>query len=274
MIDVCTPEFFQRTAGFGLETETPVFVFGLPRSGTTLIEQVLASHSRVYGAGEIRLAFESMDALAGPDVAPIEGLCRLDAATARRLASTHLERLRALNPAAARIVNKTPDDYLFLGLLATMFPRAKFIHCRRNLRDVAISCWMTAFRDLRWVNDQQHIASQFNAYQRLMQHWRRVLTVPLLEVDYEETVVNLEGVARRLVAWCGLEWEPACLDFHLVKRPVGTASAVQVRRPVYATSAGRWKHYEQSLSSLLRLDSPRLVHAFVSSGKQPRLAGQ
>ncbi len=251
MIAVCTPEFFQRTAGSGLDTEAPVFVFGLPRSGTTLIEQVLAGHSRVFAAGELNLAFETMHALAGPGMEPLEGLRRLDAGTARRLASAHLERLRALDPAALRTVNKTPENYLFLGLLAAIFPRAKFIHCRRDLRDVAISCWMTAFRDLRWVNDRQQIASRFHAYQRLMEHWRSVLPVPLLDVDYEEAVADLDGAARRLVAWCGLEWEPACLDFHLAKRPVGTASAVQVRRPLYTTSVGRWKHYEKSLAALL-----------------------
>ena len=260
MIAVCTPEFFQRTAGSGLDTEAPVFVFGLPRSGTTLIEQVLAGHSRVFAAGELNLAFETMHALAGPGMEPLEGLRRLDAGTARRLASAHLERLRALDPAALRTVNKTPENYLFLGLLAAIFPRAKFIHCRRDLRDVAISCWMTAFRDLRWVNDRQQIASRFHAYQRLMEHWRSVLPVPLLDVDYEEAVADLDGAARRLVAWCGLEWEPACLDFHLAKRPVGTASAVQVRRPLYTTSVGRWKHYEKSLAALLERDWRRVKH--------------
>ena len=107
-----------------------------------------------------------------------------------------------------------------------------------------------AFREVRWANDQQHIASRFHEYQRIMEHWRKVLPVPLLEVDYEETVADLEGVARRLVAWCGLAWEPACLEFHQAKRPVRTASAVQVRQPVFRTSVGRWKHYEQALASL------------------------
>ena len=145
--------------------------------------------------------------------------------TAHRLASRHLERLRALNPTALRIVDKMPENYLYLGLLASLFPRAKFIHCRRDLRDVAVSCWMTHFQDIRWANDQQHIASRFHEYQRMMEHWRKVLPVPLLEVDYEETVADLEGVARRLVAWCGLAWEPSCLEFHQAKRPVRTASA-------------------------------------------------
>jgi hypothetical protein len=110
---------------------------------------------------------------------------------------------------------------------------------------------MTHFQDLRWANDQQHMASRFHEYQRLMEHWRRVLPVPLLEVDYEETVAGLEGVARKLVDWCRLAWEPACLDFRQAKRPVRTASAVQVRRPLFGTSVGRWKHYRQSLAPLL-----------------------
>ena len=171
--------------------------------------------------------------------------------TAQRLASWHLQKLRELNPAALRIVDKRPENYLFLGLLASLFPRAKFIHCRRDLRDVAVSCWKVHFQEVRWANDQGHIASRFHEYQRLMEHWRAVLPVPLLEVDYEETVADLEGVARRLVGWCGLEWEPRCLEFHQTKRPVRTASTVQVRQPVFRTSVGRWRHYEHALASLL-----------------------
>jgi len=250
MIKVCTPDFFERIRGFGLDSELPVFVVGLPRSGTTLVEQVLASHSRVFGAGEIKLADDTMAALGGQDGDLIESLRQLDRQTAQRLALEHLEALRALNHAALRIVDKLPENYLCLGALASLFPRAKLIHCRRDLRDVAVSCWITHFQEVRWANDQQHIASRFHEYQRIMEHWRKVLPVPLLEVDYEETVADLEGVARKLVAWCGLAWEPACLEFHRTKRPVRTASAVQVRQPVFRTSVGRWRHYEQALASL------------------------
>jgi tetratricopeptide (TPR) repeat protein len=250
LIKVSTPDFFQRVRGFGLDSDVPVFVVGLPRSGTTLIEQILASHSQVFGAGEIKLARDGMAALGGEGGDAVEGLRRLDRPTARRLASRHLERLRALDHAALRIVDKMPENYLYLGLLASLFPRAKFIHCRRDLRDVAVSCWMTHFREIRWASDGQEIASRFHEYQRLMEHWRKVLPAPLLEVDYEETVADLEGVARKLVAWCGLAWEPACLAFHQAKRPVRTASAVQVRQPVYGRSVGRWKHYEHVLDSL------------------------
>jgi tetratricopeptide (TPR) repeat protein len=250
MIAACTPDFFRRLRGFGLESELPVFVVGLPRSGTTLIEQVLASHSQVFGAGEIKLYGDTMAALGGQGANFIEGLRRLDGQTARRLASRHLERIGALNHTALRIVNKLPDNYLFLGLLAGLFPRAKFIHCRRDLRDAAVSCWMTHFQEIHWASDQQHIASRFHQYQRMMEHWRKVLPVPLLEADYEETVADLEGAARKLVAWCGLAWEPACLEFHQAKRPVRTASAIQVRQPIFRTSVGRWKHYELALASL------------------------
>ena len=117
---------------------------------------------------------------------------------------------------------------------------------------------MTRFREIRWANDPQHIASRFCAYQRLMEHWRKVLPAPLLEVDYEETVADLESVARRLVAWCGLEWEPQCLEFHRTKRPVLTVSAVQVRQPVFRTSVQRWKHYEAELGPLFALLSPAI----------------
>jgi tetratricopeptide (TPR) repeat protein len=250
MIAISTPDFFQRVRGFGLESELPVFVVGLPRSGTTLVEQILAGHSQVFGAGESNLVRETMAALGGQDAESVEGLGRLDRATAARLAARHLESLRGWHRTALRIVDKTPDNYFFLGLLATLFPRAKLIHCRRDLRDVAVSCWMTHFKELRWANDQQHIVSRFHEYQRMMEHWRKVLPAPLLEVDYEETVADLEGVARKLVAWCGLPWEPACLEFHRTRRPVRTASAVQVRQPVFKTSKGRWKNYRQVLAPL------------------------
>jgi tetratricopeptide (TPR) repeat protein len=255
MIDVCTPDFFQRVRGFGLDTELPVFVVGLPRSGTTLVEQILASHSQVFGAGEIALGRDTMAALGEKGADCIDGLRRLDRPTAIRLASRHLDSLRALHGTALRIVDKMPDNFFSLGLLASLFPRAKLIHCRRDLRDVAVSCWMTHFREVRWASDPQHIASRFHQYRRMMAHWRKVLPVPLLEVDYEETVADLEGVARKLVAHCGLAWEPACLEFQRAKRPVRTASTVRVREPVFKTSVERWRHYEQALAPLFaRLD--------------------
>jgi tetratricopeptide (TPR) repeat protein len=253
LIAAFTPEYFAGVRGFGLQSERPVFIVGLPRSGTTLIEQVMASHSQVFGAGELRYVrdtFEALPQALNREGTPAECLPWLDRATCGWVAQRHLDRLRALNEPAPRITDKLPDNYLYLGLIATLFPRAKLIHCRRDLRDVAVSCWMTHFRQIRWASDPEHIASRFHEYQRLMDHWRQVLPAPLLEVDYEETVDDLDGVARRLVAWCGLDWEPACLAFHENRRPVRTASVTQVRQPIYKKSVARWKHYENALASL------------------------
>jgi tetratricopeptide (TPR) repeat protein len=247
-------DLFRRIDRGGLDTRRPVFVFGLPRSGTTLVEQVLASHPRIHGAGELRLArqtFEAIPAALDREKTPLDCVPHLDAATVRRLAGPYLDRLQALDGGGAeRVVDKMPDNYLYLGLLAVLFPRATFIHCRRDLRDVAVSCWMTDFRSIRWANDPEHIAGRFRQYRRLMDHWQAVLPVPVYQVDYEETVTDLEGVARRLVAACGQEWDPACLEFHRTQRPVRTASVTQVREPVYTRSVARWKHYERDLAGL------------------------
>jgi hypothetical protein len=167
------------------------------------------------------------------------------------LAGRHLDALRKLDGGRAdRIVDKMPDNYLYLGLLAAMFPNAVFIHCRRDLRDVAVSCWMTDFRSIRWANDPMHLASRFGQYRRLMDHWQTVLLATIHEVHYEDSVTDLEGVARRLLTACGQEWDPACLEFHRTQRPVRTASVSQVRQPVYRRSLARWKNYENELSEL------------------------
>jgi tetratricopeptide (TPR) repeat protein len=263
MLETCTPAFFERLRGLGSDSERPVFIVGLPRSGTTLIEQILASHSQVYGAGELRFAREDFESLPtvmsatavtavareGSDPA-MPYLVRIDRDAIQTIAQRHLERLHGLNTTALRVADKMPDNYMYLGMLAVLFPKAKFIHSRRDLRDIAVSCWMTNFRQIRWANDPDHIASRFRNYQRLMDHWRETLPVPLLHIDYEDTVADLESVARRLVSWCGLEWEPACLEFHQTERPVRTASVTQVRQPIYTRSVARWKHYEPALSSL------------------------
>src|SRR3954449_8322715 len=122
----------------------------------------------------------------GRDAGAVECLGRLDRGTARLLAERHLDGPREQHAQASHVVDKMPDNYLYLGLLAALFPRAKFIHCRRDLRDVAVSCWMTNFRQIRWANDPDHIASRFEEYRRIMAHWKRALPVPLLEIDYEE----------------------------------------------------------------------------------------
>jgi len=248
------PAFFARTAGAGLDTRRPVFIVGLPRSGTTLIEQILASHPAVHGAGELALAQQMYDSLPTSlktDVTPIECVAKLDAAMVRQLASAYFNRLRSLTgDRAERVVDKMPENYKHLGLLSALFPNATIIHCRRDLRDVALSCWMTDFQSVLWAHDPAHIAAAFRVYQRLMDHWRTALPATIHEVNYEETVSDLEGVARRLLAALGLDWDPACLEFHRTPRAIRTGSLHQVRQPLYRQSVGRWKQYHNELADL------------------------
>ena len=248
------PEFFRRTAGLGLDTRRPVFVFGLPRSGTTLVEQILSSHPRIFGAGERtfgRRSFERMPAILGSDGPPVECLASLDECSIKRLAGEHLGKLNALDLGRHdRIVDKLPDNYLYIGLLAAMFPKAVFIHCRRDPRDVAVSCWMSDFRSIRWANDAGQLASRIRQYRRLVEHWGRVFPAPVLTIEYADVVSDLEGVARRLLDACQLEWDPACLEFYRSKRVVRTASVVQVRQPIYTSSLDRWRHYQHDLGDL------------------------
>jgi tetratricopeptide (TPR) repeat protein len=247
-------EFFRRTAGMGLETSRPVFIVGLPRSGTTLIEQILSSHPKVFGAGERlfgRRTFEKLPSVARPGASPMDCVGSLDEYALKRLAGEHLGELNALDSGRFdRIVDKLPDNYLYMGLLAALFPNATFIHCRRDLRDVAVSCWMSDFRSVRWANDQEHIASKFLHYRRLIDHWKDARPATFLEIKYEDTVADLERVARRLLDACKLEWDPACLEFHRTQRHVRTASLTQVRQPIYTSSVARWKNYEAELGEL------------------------
>ncbi len=243
MLSTFTPAFFTKVRGWGLETDRPVFVVGLPRSGTTLVEQILASHPRVFGAGELRLVKQTFKAMGGT----VDGL---GPDVLKAMARRHLDELSILNGSADRIVDKMPENYLYLGLIAAMFPNARLIHCRRDVRDVALSCWLTDFGQVRWACDLDHVASRIIEYRRVMDHWRRALPSPILEIDYEAIVADLETSARALIDWCGLEWAPACLDFHNTRRAVRTVSVAQVRAPIYNSSVGRWRNYEASLASL------------------------
>jgi tetratricopeptide (TPR) repeat protein len=253
LIESFSPVFFDQVRGLGIDTERPVFIVGLPRSGTTLTEQILASHPRVHGAGELKLArqiFESLPGAALYGGMPFDFLPSLDHERVQSLGRRYSNELTAINQEADRVVDKMPDNTIYLGLIATVFPGAKIIHCRRDLRDVALSCWMTDFLEVRWACDPDLIVRRIHEHERTMEHWRRVLPTPMLEVDYEDVVSDLEKWSRAIVAWCGLEWDPACLEFHKTKRPVQTSSVAQVRQPIYTRSVGRWKNYERTLSPL------------------------
>ena len=175
----------------------------------------------------------------------------MDEYSLKRLAGEHLGNLNALDLSRHdRIVDKLPDNYLYIGLLAAMFRNSLFVHCRRDPRDIGVSCWISDFRSIRWANDLDHIGSRLRQYRRLAEHWDRVLPAKVTKIDYEETVADLEGTVRRLLQACELEWDPTCLEFHRTKRVVRTASLTQVRQPIYTSSVGRWKHYENELAGL------------------------
>jgi tetratricopeptide (TPR) repeat protein len=259
LIEGFTPELFDGLAGNGDDTRRPVFVVGMPRSGTTLVEQILASHSRVHGAGELRLIRQTFDAIpsvVGRNGGPLQCLADLDAPALEELARRHQSALAAITDrgcpgfAPDRIVDKMPDNYLYLGLISLLFPRATLIHVQRDPRDIAFSCWLTNFRAIRWANDQAHLAGRICDHRRVMNHWRTVLPMPIHEVVYERLVDDFDAEGPRLVAACGLEWEPGCRQFHETVRPVRTASVTQVRQPLYRKSLERWKNYESPLADL------------------------
>ena len=252
-----TPEFLARGRGWGELDTRPVFVVGFPRSGTTLTEQILASHPRVKGAGELRdlnRIFQALPEIVGDATCDsFDALNSLGPISAKEAARRYLDKLDSLAPAEfARVVDKMPDNVHYLGLIALLFPRAKVIICRRDPRDIAISCWQIGFPLCPWNNDCDHLARRLADYQRMLAHWERVQPLPCLELRYEEMVADLEHHARLLIEFVGLDWDPACLEFHSNPRVVRTPSLAQVRQPIHSRSAGRWRNYEPYLQPLFR----------------------
>ncbi len=249
LIESLTPEFYSAVDPDGNPSEAPVFIVGMPRSGTSLVEQIAASHSRVSAAGELddvsRLC-ESVFAH-GRGRSPDE----MDPGLARRLADDYVAKLERLGAGSARVLDKMPDNVLHLGVAALLFPGARVIFCRRDLRDISLSCYFHHFGEpMPYAQDLADCARRALEIERLADHWRRVSALRMHTIDYEALVADLEGESRRLIAFLGLDWEPACLEFHKTERPILTASAWQVRQPLYAHSVGRWRHYERHLGPL------------------------
>jgi tetratricopeptide (TPR) repeat protein len=234
----------------------PVFIVGMPRSGTSLVEQILASHPQVFGAGELtdidRLA-ETLPSRLGTRSPFPQCLNELTQHVVDQLADEYLSILRALSSTARYVTDKMPHNYFHVGFIRLLFPTAPIVHCRRDWRDTCLSCYFSNFlASQTFANDLTCLRDYYQQYEKLMRHWDRTLEVPMFEVCYEDLVHHPEPICRELISDLGLEWDEQCLRFHQSDRFMNTASYQQVRRPIYTKSVGRWRNYEKFLGPLLQ----------------------
>lgn len=254
LIEAFLSGFSNSVSPTGNPSNIPIFIVGMPRSGTTLVEQILCSHPSVYGAGELEHMLDIARAL--PNYPNCVGT--LSEAAINSAADDYLEKLCAESDSAAlRVTDKMPHNFLNLGLIQVLFPQASVIHCQREPIDTCLSCYFQNFGARHpYTNKLADLASYYKLYERMMQHWKDVLRIPILEIHYEDLIDNFEDQSRSIIEFCGLEWDDRCLRFHENKRIVKTASYSQVRKPIYKNSVGRWKNYEafiEPLTSALKL---------------------
>ena len=253
IIRVFDKETVEQLQGGGDPSKVPIFVLGMPRSGTTLSEQIIASHPDVYGAGELpdmlRIAQREVGGLKGfPD-----NILALDHENLAQWGNDFVAGLRQRSANAQHITDKLPDNFRFIGLIHLMLPNAKIIHVSRNPVDTCLSCFTKlSSRGLEQSYDLVELGKYYVDYERLMNHWHNLLPEgAFLDVQYEDIVADQEAQARRMIDFCGMEWNDACINFHKNKRSVNTASMTQVRRPIYKSSIERWRPYEKFLGPLL-----------------------
>lgn len=252
---VYTKDFLASWHGKGHKSERPVFIVGMPRSGTTLTEQVISSHPKAHGAGERndmqRICTALINRLGGTlELGPkFDGLKAHDL---KASAETYLEMLNRHSATAQRVTDKMPHNYESLGLISMFFPNAKIIHCVRDPIDTCVSCFMQHFHSAHGYNaGLESLGRYYREYVRLMDHWKRVLPIPIFEVRYEDMIADQEAMTRKLIDFVALPWDDACLRFYETERAVTTPSRWQVRQPIYGSSVKRWKNYEQHLTPLI-----------------------
>lgn len=238
------------TAAAPSASELPVFIVGMPRSGTSLAEQILASHPAVFGAGEVTFWNAAWDSYLDAERRGNKGADLIPG-----MAAEYLRQLTSVSGGAQRVVDKLPANAMYAGLIHAAFPRARIIHMRRHPLDTCLSIYFQNFFNIGpWANDLNDLAHYYGEYLRVTSHWRKTLPpTALLEVPYESLIADQESWSRRMVEFIGLPWDPRCLDFHQTQRVVITASRWQVRQQITATSAGRWRNYEKHVAPLRHL---------------------
>jgi len=247
-------ETIDRLRGAGDPSDLPIFVLGMPRSGTTLIETIIASHPDVYGAGELRdLLAIANQPIPGKQTEgfplSMQGITPQDLT---RMGERYAAGLRQRSAVAKHITDKMPANFLAVGMIHLMLPNARIIHVKRNAADICLSGYTKLFNNSQYhTYDLGELGRYYVNYAKLMEHWRQVLPEnAFLDVQYEELVADKEAQTRRLIDYCGLEWNDACLESHKTERSVKTASITQVRQPVYTSSVERWRRYEKHLQPL------------------------
>lgn len=257
LISVYSHENLAQLNTSGNDSSVPIFIVGMPRSGTTLIEQVLSSHPDVYGAGELTMMAELADnlptVLGSKDPYPhcIQGVSQQEL---DKIAADYIDRLQDIGQGARHVVDKMPNNFELLGLISALFPSAKVIHCMREPLDTCLSIYFQEFTTSSLHNhDLNAIGYLYQRYEKLMRHWKQVIDLPILDVRYENVVTDTEKQVRRLLDFCGLEWDEQCLKFYESDRHVRTASYDQVRQPIYTSSLRRWKNYAPYLDDLQRI---------------------
>ncbi len=255
LVDFYTAEMFTTLGdSMAVDSETPIFIVGMPRSGTTLVEQILASHADVFGAGELRNVSELIPRLASLSTGDKDYpycMQNLPTGAVRELAREYIEMLRQMAPGKKHITDKMPGNFFSLGLIALLWPNSKIIHCRRDPLAIGFSCYRRYFWEGQLFSwDLAEIGHYWRQYDRLWRHWRQVLPVPVLALPYEQLVENSEEEIHRILDHCGLPWDDNCLQSHRTGRRVQTT--MEVRRPIYREALDHWRHYEHHLEPLIK----------------------
>ncbi len=251
-----TPEVFETLNDAGTGTDAPIFIIGMPRSGTTLVEQIISSHPEVGAGGEERKMTQLVEALlrntSGGLRYPAD-VSRIEPQQLTPIGDQYLSHMRGRFADDARFTDKNPFNFFHAGLISILFPNASIVHCHRDPMDTCLSCYFQYFGDVKtlsFTNDLEHLGHFYTEYQRIMAHWHAVLPGRILDVRYEDMIADQESISRAIIAHLGLRWDDACLKFNENERGVLTASQMQVRQPIYKSSVGRWREFEEELAPL------------------------